>query len=174
MPHTRDTQTDIRAAVDAISSHFSSDSGATDATLQGTTWAEHRNRDISADTRGNDTEPPIDSSLDAYLHFSDTHRGSNHIMLGVITFFLLISGVWAFLWYQSVMNIELIDSIPFTIPTTETDELTTLFNQITENNETETAVEQEITLKTDLANALRKEFGEPAVLGTTTTSPITE
>ncbi len=171
--HTRDTQTDIRAAVDAISSHFSTDTTTTPTTGRGA----HVPR-TSPSATADDTEPPDDNRLDAYLHFSDTHRGSNHILLGVLTFFILVSGVWGFLWYQSLVRSNISNSFQFDVLTDSTDDLSTIFDELISTTDATSAIDQEITLKTDLANALRKEYNGAAVLGTTTTSttttPITE
>lgn len=161
---TKNAQTDIRAAVDAISSHFSADAGSAQ---DGTSAHVGKHDDHT-----NAEEPPA-GGLDAYLAFSDTHRGSNHIMLGVVTFFVLVAGVWGFLWYQTLINMNITDSFDYSVLSDNTDEISALFEDITAASDAASALDAELVLKADLASALSKEYGASAVLGTTTTDTAT-
>lgn len=110
--------------------------------------------------------------LDRYLNFSVHHNKSNHIMIGVALFFVLIFGVWGFLWYQSVRSVDFTftDSLNTNIIANGTDDITTLFNELSEFEMNQNAQRQEATLKSDLSAALSQQIKSNAVLGTTTTN----
>jgi hypothetical protein len=168
--HTRNPQTDIRAAVDAISSQFSAKSSHTE-TKKGISQTK---KDIS--TGAHTATPPTDDDhpLKGYLSFSEKHQSSNHIMFGVIAFFVLIISVWGFLWHQSLSNIDLTESFQFDILSQSTNDISAIFQEIAAEAEAERVRETEITLKTDLATALNKAYSAQGGISTTTMNTITE
>lgn len=112
--------------------------------------------------------------MDRYLHFSDHHQKSNHVMIGVGMFFFLIFGVWGFLWYQSVQTVEFsIPSVDTSIITDSTNDFSALFKELETLNQAQTNQANEAALKSDLSAVLAKQIEASAVLGTSTTATAT-
>lgn len=116
-----------------------------------------------------DSQKEASHPMDRYLHFSNHHQKTNHVMIGVAMFFLLIFGVWGFLWYQSVRDISFeAPSIDTSLISDSTDDFSALFDELASLNDAQVQQTQEATLKSDLSTALAKQIQASAVLGTST------
>lgn len=153
------TNNEFKDAVDAITAQFY------DADGQG---------ELEDNQHG---EPPTDAGepprMHHYLDFSDSHKGSGNILVGVLLFFILILGVWGFLWYQSMTQVNLADSFEYEIFDTGTDELSAIFQDIETRDAEENARETEAALKSELGAILANEQELRTVLGATATTTTT-
>jgi hypothetical protein len=164
---TREAQTDISAAVDAITSRFYTEASA--EAEQGYSDATNSNDDYDQ-TGGDDGLPP---ALQSYLDFSTAHQGSNAILIGVLSFFVLVLSVWTFLWYHSVQQVDLGNSVEYSLITETTDDFSTMFEDIGASANLAAAQTAEATLKSNLAAAIQKEITAAQTTTSTVTSTTT-
>lgn len=165
------TQEDITTIVDKITASFYEEKNTptTDRTQKTNEYVGREDDEI---TRSEDGTPPP-SHMQSYLDFSEEHHGSNQILVGVALFFLLISGVWLFLWYQSIQTVSFAQSTEYTLFNDNVNDFSELFDSIEEQTALASEQLEEAELKSNLATILEQKNTNPAVLGTSTTNTAT-